>query len=126
MNKRPRLVTLIGYVFIAVGIIGFAYHVTEFQTVRPFPYEILGVLLIRLLAIVCGIFVLRGHNWSRWLLVLWILYHTLLSAFHSVSEFSIHGLLLGIVAYFLFRAPASRYFRGPQRHADGRRHGERE
>ncbi|HLA12673.1 MAG TPA: hypothetical protein VJ023_18960 [Pyrinomonadaceae bacterium] len=104
MNKRPLSVVLIGYVFIAAGIFGFAYHVTDFQTVRPAEYA--WVLLLRLLAIFGGVLVLAGKSWARWLLIAWLAYHTLLSAFHSASEFLFHGLLFAVIAYLLFRRPA--------------------
>jgi hypothetical protein len=54
---------------------------------------------------------LCGFNWARWLLVVWIAYHVILSAFHSPFEVVIHGLLFGVVVYFLFRRQASVYFR---------------
>jgi hypothetical protein len=112
LNKRPLSVTVIGCIFIAAGVIGFAYHVTEFKTLRPFEYDLLWVVLLRLLAILGGVFVLRGHNWARWLLVIWIAYHVILSAFHSWFEVVVHGLLFAVVAYVLFRQRASAYFRG--------------
>lgn len=111
MNRRPVSVTIISWLFIAAGVIGFAYHVTEFKAQRPFEYEVVWVCLVRLLAILSGLFMLRGSNWARWLLLVWIAYHVVLSAFHSLSELAMHGLLLGVVAFFLFRPQASAYFR---------------
>jgi hypothetical protein len=55
---------------------------------------------------------LRGHNWARWLALAWIGCHVILSAFHSVFEVAVHGLLFAAIAYFLFRPRATRYFRG--------------
>ena len=110
MNKRPLSVTIIGCIFVAAGVIGFAYHVTEFKR-RPFEYDILWVSLLRLLAILGGVFVLRGNNWARWLLLVWIAYHVILSAFHSIVELGAHGLLFAVVAYVVFRPRASAYFR---------------
>ena len=112
MNKRPLSVTIIGLIFIAAGVIGFAYHITEFNMQRPFESEIILISLVRLLAILGGVFVLRGKNWARWLLLVWIAFHVVLSAFHSLSEFLAHGLLFAIIAYVLFRPQASAYFRG--------------
>src|SRR6266700_3042922 len=109
---RPRSITVIGWLFVAAGVIGLAYHATEFKAWRPFQYELLWVCLVRLLAVFCGVFMLRGSNWARWLLLVWIAYHVVLSAFHSFAEFVIHGLLFAVVAYFLFRPRASAYFRG--------------
>ena len=118
MNTRPISVTVIGCIFIAAGVIGFAYHVTEFKTQGPFDYGIVWVSILRLLAILGGVFVLRGSNWARWLLLVWIAFHVILSAFHSRSELVVHTLLLAIVAYVLFFRPrASAYFRGSR--ADG-------
>ena len=84
MNKRPRSITVISWIFIAFGSI----------------------------ALLCGMFMLYGFNWARWLLVIWLGYHVILSALHSLFELSVHSLLFTVVLYFLFRPPASTYFRG--------------
>ena len=112
MNKRPLSVTVMGCIFIAAGVVGFAYHVTEFKALRPFDYSLILVCLVRLLAILGGVFALRGRNWARWLLLAWITYHVILSVFHSLPELITHSLLLVLVAYALFRPQASAYFRG--------------
>ena len=112
MNKRPRSVTVISWLFVAAGVIGFAYHATEFKTRGPFQYDLLWVCLVRLLAVLSGLFMLRGCNWARWLLLVWIAYHVILSGFHSLSELVMHGLLFALVAYFLSCRQASEYFRG--------------
>ena len=111
MNKRPLSVTIIGCVYIVMGVIGFAYHFTEFKAQHPFQYDIIWVELLRLIAIVCGVYMLRGHNWARWLALAWIAYHVILSAFHMLSELAIHILFCAILAYFLFHPTATRYFR---------------
>ncbi len=115
MNKRPLSVTSIGCVYIATGAIGFAYHFTEFKARHPVPYDIVWVELLRLIAMVCGVYMLRGHNWARWLALAWIAYHVILSAFHTLSELAIHGLICAILAYLLFRPTATRYFRAALR-----------
>ena len=112
MNQRLLSVTVISWLFIATGVIGFAYHVAEFKAEGPFQYGLLWVCFVRLLAILCGVLMLRGSNWARWLLVVWIAYHVILSAFHSLSELVMHSLLFAVVAYVIFRPQASAYFRG--------------
>jgi hypothetical protein len=112
MNKRPLSVTIIGCIFIAAGVIGFAYHVPEFKTLHPFPYEIVLGFSVRLLAVLGGVFVLRGHNWARWLVVAWLVYHVILSAFNTRSQLIFHTLLFAVVTYVLFRPRVSAYFRG--------------
>ena len=110
MNKRPHSVTVIGILFLAAGSIGLAYHATELKTAGPFPYDAVWVCLVRLLAIIGSVFMLRGANWARWLLVIWLAYHVILSGVHSAWELIVHGLLLAVIAWFLFRRPASVFF----------------
>src|SRR5881409_1977434 len=112
MTKRPVSVTVIGWLFAAAGAVGLAYHAAEFKAARPFPYNFLWVCLVRLLAILCGVFILRGRNWARWLLLIWLASHVVLSAFHSLSGFAIHSLLFAVVGHFLVRPQATAYFRG--------------
>ncbi len=117
MPKRPLSITGIGWLFVVVGAVGLAYHATEFKVDRPFQYDAVLVLLVRVLAILSGVFILRGSNWARWLLVTWLAYHVVLSAFHSLPELIIHSLLLAVVSYFLFRSQASAFFARPKDNA---------
>jgi hypothetical protein len=112
MRKRPLSVTIIGWFFIAAGTIGLVYHATEFKFGGRFQYDVLWVCLVRMLAILCGVFMLRGKSWARWLLLVWIAYHIVLSAFHSMSDVISHSILFVVVAYLLLRREASGYFRG--------------
>ena len=70
-------------------------------------------LIVRLLAAVGAIYLWRGKNWARWLLVIWLAYYLVLSAFHSLSEMVMHALLLAIIAFVLFRPSLSSYFFNP-------------
>ena len=110
MKKRPLSVTIIGWLFIVAGAIGFVYHASELSSRNPFRFYLVWVCLLRLIAILCGVFLLLGSNLARWLLVMWIGYHVVLSAFQSLSDVVIHGLLLLVIAYFLFRRRVSPYF----------------
>ena len=112
MNKRPHSVTAISLVFVAAGVIGLAYHLTGFKAWHPFQHDILWVFLVRLIAVVCGVYMLRGSNWARWLTVVWIAYHVILSGFHSLDELAAHSVLFAVSAYVLFRPEAMKYFRG--------------
>jgi hypothetical protein len=112
MNKRPLSVIIIACVYIATSVIGVVYHLTEFKTQHPFQYDIVLIELVSLAAIIAGVFMLRGHNWARWLAIAWIAFHVVLSAFHSFSELGMHTVLLVVFAFFLFRPAANRYFHG--------------
>ena len=111
MNKRPLSVTIIGCLYIVMGAIGFAYHFSGLMAQHPFRSGIVWVELLRLMAIVCGVYLLRGSNWARWLALAWMAFHVILSGFHSWSELAVHSLLFAAFAYFLFRPLAARYFR---------------
>jgi hypothetical protein len=112
MGKRPHSITVISWIFVAAGVVGLGYHATEFKARHPFDYDFLWVCFVRLLAILCGVFMLRGSNWARWLLVVWLGYHVALSALHTPFELVVHSLLFAAVLFFLFQARSSAYFRG--------------
>ncbi|HYV27818.1 MAG TPA: hypothetical protein VFA77_09810 [Candidatus Eisenbacteria bacterium] len=120
MNKRPLSVAVIGWLFIAAGTVGLVYHAREFKTGHLFDNEAVWVCTVRALAIFGGVCVLRGRNWARWLLILWMAYHVVLSAYHSVSELIMHTLLMVVIAYFLLRPKASVYFRASRREVSSR------
>jgi hypothetical protein len=106
-NKRPISVTILSCVYLAVGAIGFAYHFRELLSLQQ---DIVWAELTEFLAIVCGAFMLLGHNWARWLALAWIVFHVVLSAFHSFRELAIHALFCAVIAWILFRPQAARYF----------------
>jgi len=108
MNKRPILVTILAYLLIVMGVVGIAYHFGEFRSTPPSEY--LSVLFVRLLAIVCGVFLLRGNGWARWLVMAWIAFHVVVSYFHSIQEAAMHAVILVAFAVVLFYPAASRYF----------------
>jgi len=108
--KRPLAVAIISWVFIAAGTIGLAYHATEFRADRPFQYDVLWVCLVRFLALLGGVLMLRGSNRARWLLVVWMGYHIVLSVLHSPWQLFVHSMLFGVILYLLFRPQASEYF----------------
>jgi len=108
---RPPSVTIIGWLFILAGTVGFLYHLTELKI--PITNDAIWVLVVRLLAIVGGILVLKGANAGRWLLITWMAYHVILSFFHSASALAMHTFLLVAIAVILFSARATRYFGRP-------------
>lgn len=109
--KRPLSVTLIACLLILSGIAGIAYHITDVKSWHPFPYEYLAILLIRVLAIVAGIYLLRGQDWARWLALVWIAFHLAISFFNDWSQVAVHTVVLAIFCYVLLRPAANAYFR---------------
>jgi hypothetical protein len=118
MHKRPRSITVISWIFIVFGGIGFIASLLPYLELAPAQriaelkaHWILH--LARIIAVVCGVFMLYGFNWARWLLVAWIVFHIILSVLHSPLQLLMHTLIFSIVLYFLFRQQASAYFRPP-------------
>jgi hypothetical protein len=107
MAERPHTVTVVGWLFIAAGVVGVVYHAPELLTDGLVESSL--VLLVRVLAFAGGVAALRGVNWSRWLLVGWVAFQVSISMGDSAALIA-HGVLLIVVAYTLFTGAASRYF----------------
>jgi hypothetical protein len=106
LNKRPLSITIIGWLFIAVGVVALTYHSTHLS-----EDHIVWILFVRFLALVCGVSLLFRQNWARWLTAVWLAYHVYLSLHHPPSELIIHTLLFLVIFYSLFRSESSAYFR---------------
>jgi uncharacterized membrane protein HdeD (DUF308 family) len=103
-KRIPVSVFLIACLYLAVGIGGFVVHFND----RLAPGWI-WVEVTEFLAIVCGVFLLRAHSWSRWLASAWMAFHVVIS-FGELGQLAIHSLFLALIVWCLFRADASRFF----------------
>jgi len=121
---RPRSITIIAWFFVAAGALALLNDLWPLVTsgaaaqlakLKSDGLADLGpAWATRLLAIVGGIWLLRGRNWARWLLVLWMLFHIGMSAFDSWEKLVFHCVLFLPIFYFLFRSTADHYFRAPR------------
>ena len=120
MSERPRSVTVISWISIAFGGLvvflsllpkqpGAEESLAGFRSQHPFVYAY--IFLGAALAVVCGVFMLRGGNWARWLFVLWFGYNVISKLVHSPLRLLIPSLLFAVVVYLLFRSQASAFFR---------------
>jgi hypothetical protein len=105
-TKRPVSVWILSCLYIAVGTIGFAYHFSELMAHQD---DSVWIELTELLAIVSGAFMLRGHNWARWLALVWMAFHVAIS-FPVYRQMAIHLTIFAGVAWVLFRPNTRRYF----------------
>ena len=103
---RPRSITIISWLFIIFGSIALLSGVLPFRDLVSHWY----VHLSRILMIVAGVFMLKGHNWARWLLVLWVTFHIVISALHSTLFLLMHVVIFSVILYFVFRRRSSTYF----------------
>ncbi len=110
MERRPIAITIVGCIFVATGVIGSAWHATEMKGAVSAQHDALWAILVSLVAVVCGIYLLRRSDWARWLALAWLVFHVILSL-HSARELLVHSALLALFAYLLFRPQAGVYFR---------------
>lgn len=110
-TRPPLPVLLVAAAYLAVGIIGGIVH---FQDLLRVPSEGIWMELTELVALITGVFLLRGANWARWLAVAWITFHVGLSAFGKTSELVAHLVFAVLIAWLLFRPDTTRWFRGPR------------
>jgi hypothetical protein len=108
-NQRPLSITILAGVYILVSALGFFYH---FKEAIPPNRDGALIELTELVGFTAGVFLLRGHNWARWLALAWMGFHVVLTAFVPLLPFLMHCLFFAAIAWLLLRAPARRYFRG--------------
>ncbi len=104
-TKPPVSVLVIAGLYIAVGAIGFIAHLRDLH--QP---ETKWILLTEFLALVAGVFLLRRHNWARWLAVAWMAFHVAIS-YPVAARLAVHSLFLAAIAWLLFRPDARAWFR---------------
>jgi hypothetical protein len=109
-RRRPISITVLGALLIVAGSVGLVYHATEFKSFQPFPWDLLAISVVRLLAILAGVYLLLGKNWARWLALAWIAFHVVVGAFNGTVQFAIHAALLLVFAFLLFRPAAKTFF----------------
>ena len=105
--KRPFAIAFLGWLFIFVGLAALLYHLIK----GTLDFWMITIVLFELVAVLAGIFLLKGRNWARWLLMAWVAIHVYIGAGHSLSAGVPHLLLLIAIGYFLFTPPDSHYFR---------------
>ena len=104
--NQTRSVAVLSWLYIAVGVVGLIYHAVSWSSDEP-TVDQAWVLGLRVLAVIGGVFTLRGAVWSRWLLVVWIAYHVYLSVGHSSSQLIVHSVLFLLTALVMLRVPRS-------------------
>ena len=105
--KRPLSVTILAWIYIAVGIVSFVYGFP----LHGVHWDDILAESVRLSGLIAGLFMLRGENRARWLAIAWIAFHVVLSAFHSLRELAMHTAFGIVIAIFLFRPNAANYFK---------------
>ena len=107
-----RLVLAVGVLFLVLGALDLYRGLTPLLTSVPrwhMASDDVLVLAIGIAAIIGGIYVMRGANWARWLLAVWMALHVAISI-GQPSALVAHVVIFGFVAYLLFNSRASTHF----------------
>ena len=107
MVKRPVILTIFCCLLILLGAVGIVGH---FPVHRAWHGDDAWPLGLELILITAAVFILRGHNWARWLALVWIAFHLAISFYDSVGKVIAHTIILLIFVAALFNPPVRRWF----------------
>ena len=110
-SKRPISITILAWLYIAVGALTTGAHYLDFRTHKPMVNEFVWITVLGAAAVLAGAFMLRGQNWARWLALLWMATHVVISALYLMHGLLIHSVLLVLIAYLLFRRETREYLK---------------
>jgi hypothetical protein len=110
MTSRSLPIVIFSCLFVTAGVVGIIYHAADLTELGA-SVEVIWVLIVRLLAIVGGVFAIQRKNWARWLLFLWVCFHVALSLYHPLSELIVHVVLLVAFVYVFFLSKSSSVFK---------------
>jgi hypothetical protein len=110
--KRPYAVTVVSWLVMAAGVFGLVRGFAGAKMLWPPEQDLIWIVLLDATWIVCGIFMLRGQNWARWLTLAWIAGHVVIVWFFMRSELLPHAVIFALTGYLMFRSDVRAYFRG--------------
>jgi len=116
--KRPLSLTLIGWLFVAVGIGSLVRHLGPLvlgDASAPAPdaddAALAWIVASALVAIAGGVLLLRRVSCARWMLAAWLAFHIWVGLLHDPLRLAIHAALCVVLVFFLFRPAASAWLR---------------
>jgi hypothetical protein len=104
-RTRTWSVLVVGVIFLAIGVLDITRGLAPLFAAAPHWHmaaDDVEVLLTGIVAIVGAVYVMRGRNWARWLLAVWMAFHVVISI-GEPRKFVVHLLIFGFIAYLLFR-----------------------
>lgn len=103
---------VISWLLILISIAGIVSNAAALKPSEMFRADNALVLVVRLMGVVCGVFMLRRHNWARWASLAWLAFHVVIGFLNSMGQGIVHAILFGIIAWPLFRPEVNAWFRG--------------
>ena len=118
-GRRPLSLTLLGWLFIVVGIGSLVRHLGPLvvgDASAPAPdagdAAVAWIVASGLVAIAGGVLLLRRVACARWMLAAWLAFHIWVGALHDLLRLALHAALFVVVVFLLFRPAASAWLRG--------------
>lgn len=108
--RRPVAIVLVSCLYMAAGAVEFVAHFPELMARQNNSF---WIEVTELLALLAGVFLFRGHNWARWLALVWMAFHVAIS-FPVVRQVVTHSIIFALIAWVLFLPDVRRYFKPPK------------
>lgn len=111
MTRRPIALTVVSWLIIAAGVFGLARGFAAAKSLWPPEQDLFWVVAVDLIGVGCGIFLLKGRNWARWLTLLWVGAHVVIVSLYMPRMILAHAVIFAMIAYLLiFRGDVREYF----------------
>ena len=107
-KHRPFAITVVSWLFIAVGVVETVVHIRT--SLHSFHREDVLIVALELVAVVAGVFMLRGESWARWLAVVWMAFHVVVGYLNGPQQVLVHAIIFAGITFLLFRADARTWF----------------
>lgn len=121
---RPTSITVISWLLIVTSGMNVITSLTSLnnpavlrlmeRSLLPIPVQFILLYVGLAIAFACGVAMLNGENWGRWLYVIWSGIGLVVALATSPMKLLLipGALIYFLVAFFLFRPNASAYFAG--------------
>jgi hypothetical protein len=125
MKSRPTAITVISWLLVTMGILGVIggigamnchdsrVAVAVSNSPVPLPIQCAFSILGSGITAVCGLGMLKGHNWARLLYLVWAGVSLFVGLVASPDKLSVipSVVLFALIAFFLFQPKTIEYFR---------------
>ena len=105
VRSRAWSLVAVGVIFLAIGALDIARGLAPLFTSAPrwhMAADDVEVLLTGIVAMIGAVYVMRGQNWARWLLAVWMAFHVVISV-GEPRKLIIHLVIFGFITFLLFR-----------------------
>jgi hypothetical protein len=96
----------------AAGAFGMVRGFVGATRLWPPEQDLIWIVIVDTIGIGCGVFMLRGKNWARWLTLVWVGGHGAVISFYVRQEMLVHLVIFALLVILMLRSDVRAYFRG--------------